>query len=139
MGVSPLFLVGDMLALPFDEGDFDVVTTGYGLRNVPDLTAAIREINRVLVPGGRLLSLDFNRPNNEAVRAVYLAYLTVVGSLLGLTLHRDADTYRYIPESIRNYPGADDVVRLLEAQGFDDVRVIRVLFGLMAIHVATKR
>jgi demethylmenaquinone methyltransferase/2-methoxy-6-polyprenyl-1,4-benzoquinol methylase len=139
LGVStPVFLVGDMLALPFRPGDFDVVTTGYGLRNVPHLSVAIREIHRVLVPGGRLLSLDFNRPDNGAVRAVYLAYLTVVGSLLGLILHRDPDTYRYIPESIRNYPGADGVARLLEAEGFDDVRVIRVLFGLMAIHVARK-
>ena len=92
----------------------------------------------MLVPGGRLLSLDFNRPGNGPVRAVYLAYLTVVGSLLGLVLHRDPDTYRYIPESIRNYPGADGVARLLEAEGFDDVRVIRILFGLMAIHVARK-
>ena len=136
--VRPVFLVGDMLALPFRAGDFDVVTTGYGLRNVPDLSGAIREIRRVLVPGGRLLSLDFNRPNHPVVRAAYHAYLTVVGSLLGLALHRDPDTYRYIPESIRNYPGAEGVARLLEAEGFDNVRVIPVLFGLMAIHVARK-
>jgi len=136
--ITPVFLVGDMSALPLRPDDFDVVTTGYGLRNVPHLSVAIREIHRVLVPGGRLLSLDFNRPGNGAVRAVYLAYLTAVGSLLGLILHRDPDTYRYIPESIRNYPGADGVARLLEAEGFDDVRVISVLFGLMAIHVARK-
>ena len=134
----PGFLVGDMLALPFRAGGFDVVTTGYGLRNVPHLQVAIREIHRVLAPGGRLLSLDFNRPGNRALRAAYLAYLTIVGSLLGLALHRDPDTYRYIPESIRNYPGAEGVARLLEADGFEDVRVIHVLFGLMAIHVARK-
>lgn len=136
--VRPTFLVGDMLALPFRAGDFDVVTTGYGLRNVPHLNVAIREIHRVLAPGGRFLSLDFNRPGNAAVRTVYLAYLTVVGSLLGLILHRDPDTYRYIPESIRNYPGADGVAHLLQAEGFDDVRAIPVLFGLMAIHVGRK-
>jgi len=126
------------MALPFPSGDVDVVTTGYGLRNVPHLPVAIREIHRVLAPGGRLLSLDFNRPANPVMRGAYLAYLTVVGSALGLALHRDPDTYRYIPESIRNYPGAEGVARMLEAEGFGDVRVIPVLFGLMAIHTARK-
>ena len=134
----PVFLVGDMLALPFRSGDVDVVTTGYGLRNVPHLPVAIREIHRVLAPGGRLLSLDFNRPANPVMRGAYLAYLTLVGSALGLVLHRDPDTYRYIPESIRNYPGAEAVARMLEAEGFEDVRVLPVLFGLMAIHLARK-
>jgi demethylmenaquinone methyltransferase/2-methoxy-6-polyprenyl-1,4-benzoquinol methylase len=127
-----------MLALPFKEGRFDVVTTGYGLRNVPDLRAAIVEIHRVLAPDGRFLSLDFNRPENPLVRVAYLAYLTVVGSALGFVLHRDPDTYRYIPESIRLYPGAAGVARLMEHAGFSDVRVVPVLGGLMAIHVGRK-
>ena len=132
------WLCGDMTALPLRAASFDVVTTGYGLRNVPDLGAAIGEIHRVLASGGRLLSLDFNRPENSVVRAVYLSYLTVVGSALGYALHRDPDTYRYIPESSRNYPGAYGVARLLEQHGFSDVRVVPVLGGLMAIHVARK-
>ena len=132
------FVTGDMLALPFPDASFDVVTTGYGLRNVPHLDRALIEIRRVLVPGGRVLSLDFNRPQNPVVRAGYLAYLTIVGSLLGLVLHGDPDTYRYIPESIRNYPGAHGVARLMERHGFTGVRVLPVLGGLMAIHVATR-
>jgi demethylmenaquinone methyltransferase/2-methoxy-6-polyprenyl-1,4-benzoquinol methylase len=135
---APRFLTGDMLALPFPDGSFDVVTTGYGLRNVPDLDVALLEIRRVLAPGGRLLSLDFNRPQNLLVRAGYLAYLTVVGSILGLALHGDPDTYRYIPESIRNYPGAQGVARMMERRGFTGVRVLPVLGGLMAIHVAAR-
>jgi ubiquinone/menaquinone biosynthesis methyltransferase len=136
--VNARFLVGDMLALPFPAGGFDVVMTGYGLRNVPHLHLAIQEIHRVLAPGGRLLSLDFNRPQNAAVRGVYLAYLTVAGSLLGLALHRDADTYRYIPESIRAYPGAAGVAQMLEVEGFSEVRIVPVLFGLMTIHTARR-
>ena len=132
------FVTGDMLALPFGESCFDVATTGYGLRNVPDLAAAIQELLRVLVPGGRLLSLDFNKPANRPVRSVYLAYLTVVGSVLGFMLHGAPNTYRYIPESIRQYPGAAGVARMMEAVGFSDVRVVPVLGGLMAIHIATK-
>jgi demethylmenaquinone methyltransferase/2-methoxy-6-polyprenyl-1,4-benzoquinol methylase len=128
------FLVGDMVALPFASGSFDIVTTGYGLRNVPDLHAAIDEILRVLKPGGQVLSLDFNRPSNRAIRAMYLLYLTIVGGALGWVLHRDPDTYRYIPASIRNYPGADAVARLMETRGFARVRCYPVLGGLMAIH-----
>jgi demethylmenaquinone methyltransferase/2-methoxy-6-polyprenyl-1,4-benzoquinol methylase len=84
------------------------------------------------------VSLDFNRPGNAIVRAAYLVYLTVVGSALGLALHGDPDTYRYIPESIRNYPGAKGVALLLERSGFGQVKVIGLLGGLMAIHVARK-
>jgi demethylmenaquinone methyltransferase/2-methoxy-6-polyprenyl-1,4-benzoquinol methylase len=132
------FLVGDMVALPFPARAFDVVTAGYGLRNVPDLRAAIDEMHRVLKNGGQVLSLDFNRPANSIVRAVYLAYLRMAGGLLGWILHGDADTYRYIPASIRNYPGAEGVARLFEARGFVGVRHLAVLGGLMTIHVAYK-
>jgi demethylmenaquinone methyltransferase/2-methoxy-6-polyprenyl-1,4-benzoquinol methylase len=134
----PAFLVGDMLALPFPSASFDIVTTGYGLRNVPDLGVAIDEIRRVLRPGGRLVSLDFNRPRNPIVRAAYLAYLTVVGGALGWLLHRDPDTYRYIPASIRRYPGAEAVAAMLDARGFSRAKYHRVLGGLMAIHDATR-
>ena len=134
---TPL-VTADMLALPFVDGGFTVVTTGYGLRNVPDLEQALREIHRVLAPGGRLLSLDFNRPANPIVRGAYHAYLTVVGSLLGFALHGDPDTYRYIPESIRSYPGAKAVAESMTHYGFSDARVFPVLGGLMAIHIARK-
>ena len=135
-GCHARFVTGDMLALPFPDRSFTVVTIGYGLRNVADLPQSLREIRRVVVPGGRVLSLDFNRPSNPIVRGAYLLYLTVVGSALGYVLHGDPDTYRYIPESIRNYPGAGGVARLMDQLGFTDVRVVEVLGGLMAIHVA---
>ena len=134
----PLFLVGDMSALPFPATSFDLVTTGYGLRNVPDLTIAIDEVLRVLKPGGRVLSLDFNRPSNPFLRMMYLAYLTLIGSMLGSLLHRDPDTYRYIPASIRQYPGASRVARLMESRGFARVRHYPVFGGLMAIHDGIK-
>jgi len=115
---APVFLVGDMSGLPFADESFDVATAGYGLRNVPDLPAAIDEIYRVLKNGGTALSL--------------------AGGLLGWILHRDADTYRYIPASIRNYPGANGVARMFEARGFVRVESRACLGGLMTIHVAHK-
>jgi len=136
--LQPSFLVGDMIALPFRDAAFDLVTTGYGLRNVPNLQQAIDEIRRVLVRGGQLLSLDFNRPANPLVRAVYLRYLAGVGAALGWALHRDPDTYRYIPESIRIYPGAEGVASMFERSGFTGVRAYPVLGGLMTIHHAVR-
>jgi demethylmenaquinone methyltransferase/2-methoxy-6-polyprenyl-1,4-benzoquinol methylase len=137
-GRSARFLVGDMMALPFEAARFDLVTTGYGIRNVPVLRQAIGEIHRVLKPGGTFLSLDFNRPSNAIVRGVYLSYLTVVGSGLGFALHRDPDTYRYIPESIRKYPGAAAVCGIVREEGFTTCEALPVLGGLMAIHRARK-
>ena len=134
----PRWVAGDMMALPFASARFDLVTTGYGIRNVPILKTAIEEIHRVLKPGGLFLSLDFNRPGNALVRAVYLAYLTVVGSALGFVLHGDPDTYRYIPESIRRYPGARAVCGMVREQGFVSCDYLPVLGGLMAIHRAVR-
>jgi len=133
------YLAGDMMALPFADRSFELVTTGYGIRNVPRIEPAIDEIHRVLRPGGLLLSLDFNRPDNALMRGIYLTYLTAVGSALGWVLHRDPDTYRYIPESIKRYPGATRVAGMFEERGFSDCRAIPLLGGLMAINMARKR
>ena len=132
------WLVGDMTSLPISDARFDVITTGYGLRNVPDLPEAIAEMYRVLKPGGVACSLDFDRPGSAFIRGVYLGYLSIVGSMLGWVLHRDPDTYRYIPASIRRYPGSQGVAELMRAAGFENVRALPVLGGLMAIHVARK-
>jgi demethylmenaquinone methyltransferase/2-methoxy-6-polyprenyl-1,4-benzoquinol methylase len=132
------WLIGDMGALPVGDDSMQVITTGYGLRNVPELPTAILEIYRVLRPGGLACSLDFDRPSSTLTRSVYLGYLTVVGSVLGWVLHRDPDTYRYIAASIRRYPGAQGVAELFREAGFQEVRHIRLLGGLMALHVARK-
>jgi len=132
------FLVGDMMALPFADSSFDLVTTGYGIRNVPELNPALGEIARVLRPGGVFLSLDFNRPQNALVRSVYVTYLYLVGGALGWALHRDPDTYRYIPATILRYPGAPRVAALLREHGFSSAEWMPVLGGLMAIHRARK-
>lgn len=133
------WMAADMTSLPVASESIDVVTTGYGLRNVPDLPVALAEIQRVLKPGGRLAVLDFDRPEQPLVRAVYLGYLDVIGGALGWLLHREPDAYRYIPASIRRYPGARGVCVLMERLGFESVRHIAVLGGLLAIHIARKR
>jgi demethylmenaquinone methyltransferase/2-methoxy-6-polyprenyl-1,4-benzoquinol methylase len=137
-GSAPRFIVGDMMALPFGDATADVVTTGYGLRNVPQLEGALAEIRRVLKPQGRLLVLDFNRPSSSLIRAAYLGYLSMVGSTLGFLLHGDPDTYRYIPESLRRYPDANGISQLMQRHGFAAVRVVPIFGGFMSLHVATQ-
>jgi ubiquinone/menaquinone biosynthesis methyltransferase len=132
------FVVGDLTSIPIASESANLVTAGYALRNVPFLDETLAEIRRVLAPGGRVLSLDFNRPSNAFVRAAYLAYLTVIGSIVGLVLHGDADTYRYIAESLRRYPGAAAVAERMGALGFVDVRWQPLLGGLMAINEGRK-
>jgi demethylmenaquinone methyltransferase/2-methoxy-6-polyprenyl-1,4-benzoquinol methylase len=132
------WVLADMTRLPAKSASIDVVTTGYGLRNVPDLKGALQEIHRVLRPGGRMCSLDFDRPEARWLRAIYLAYLDVVGGGLGWVLHRNPDTYRYIPASIRRYPGSRAVAEMMRSIGFTEVRHIPVLGGLMAIHIGRR-
>ncbi|MGI8672578.1 MAG: ubiquinone/menaquinone biosynthesis methyltransferase [Luteitalea sp.] len=128
------WVCGDMLALPMPSACADVVTAGYGLRNVPDVARSLAEVRRALRPGGRFLSLDFTLPRSVVVRTMYLAYLRLVGGAVGRWLHGDADTYRYIPESLERYPGAAGVATLMRETGFVDVRWWPVLGGLMAIN-----
>ncbi len=135
---TPVFVGGDMVSLPFADESVDVVTTGYGLRNVPDLDRALSEISRVVRPGGTLVSLDFNRPSSAVVRRIYVSYLWLAGGALGWMLHRDPDTYRYIPASIERHPGAEAVTQMILRAGFTSATWLPVLGGLMAIHVARK-
>ena len=128
----------DIMKLPYPDQTFERVTGGYALRNVPDVAGALDEIYRVLKPGGRFFSLDFGHPPNALYRWGYLNYLIVVGSLTGLALHGDADTYRYIPESLKRYPGQRGVVDLMTRAGFVDCGYIDFMGGIMAINYGTK-
>ena len=132
------FELGDIMHLAFSEKRFDRITVGYGLRNVPDISKLLKEVFRLLKPGGRFLSLDFGKPANRIYRAIYLQYLTVVGSALGCILHGNADVYRYIPESLKLYPGQEGVKALMDATGFVDTGYICHLGGAIAINYGTK-
>ncbi|HKP87434.1 MAG TPA: ubiquinone/menaquinone biosynthesis methyltransferase [Blastocatellia bacterium] len=129
---------GDILRMPFADETFDCVTAGYALRNVPDVAAALREIKRVLKPGGRFVSLDFAHPRNKLYRWAYVQYLTVVGSAVGLAMHGDADTYRYIPETLKLYPGQRGVRQMMDEAGFTRAGFREFGGGIMAINFGTK-
>lgn len=135
---SVSFHRADILHMPFADRTFDRVTGGYALRNVPDIEAALAEIKRVLKPGGRFLSLDFGRPDNGAYRWLYIKYLTVVGSAVGVAMHGDADTYRYIPETLKLYPGQRGVEEMMRRVGFIDTGFRSFGGGIMAINYGAK-
>ncbi|HKS40029.1 MAG TPA: ubiquinone/menaquinone biosynthesis methyltransferase [Blastocatellia bacterium] len=129
---------GDIMHMPFADETFDCVTGGYALRNVPDVAAALTEIKRVLKPGGRFLSLDFGHPRNKIYRWAYLRYLIVVGSAVGIAMHGDADTYRYIPETLKLYPGQRGVQELMKRAGFVETGFRQFGGGIMAINYGAK-
>lgn len=128
------WIAGDAESLPYPDASFDRVLIGYGLRNFADLERCLAEILRCLKPGGRLVALDFGKPKNRVLRRGYLAYLDVSTRCLGWAVHRDAESYAYIPESLRRFPGQRGVRRLMEACGYEGCGSLDLLLGMMAIN-----
>ncbi len=126
---------GDLLALPFDDGAFDAATVGFGVRNVPTLPAALAELRRVLRPGGRLGVLEITQPTG-ALRPFFSLWFDRLVPLLGRVLP-GGSAYTYLPASVRRFPDAGSLARLLGEAGFTDVDVR--LFGgtIVALHTAT--
>ncbi len=132
------FIQGDALQIPFPDASFDIVTIGYGLRNLADLDAGLREIRRVLKSGGRLVILEFGKPDCAVWRGIYFAHLRYVAPLLGKVFCGDAAAYSYILESLKNYPGQTGVTAKLRELGFAEVEATNLLGGAMSIHYAKK-
>jgi demethylmenaquinone methyltransferase/2-methoxy-6-polyprenyl-1,4-benzoquinol methylase len=122
-----------VLALPFDNASFDAVTVGFGVRNVDDLEAGLRELRRVLRPGGRLGILEITTPRGP-LAPFYRVWFDRVVPLLGRVLPGGA-AYTYLPASVRRFPVAEELSRLLEANGFGAVRFRLFAGGIVALHV----
>ena len=125
---------GDVLALPFADASFDAVTVGFGVRNVDDLEAGLRELRRVLRAGGRLGILEITHPRG-ALAPFYGLWFDRVVPLLGKVLP-GGSAYTYLPASVRRFPGPEELAALLEASGFSAVRFRRFAGGIVALHVA---
>jgi demethylmenaquinone methyltransferase/2-methoxy-6-polyprenyl-1,4-benzoquinol methylase len=123
---------GDALALPFADGSFDAATVGFGVRNLDDLAAGLRELRRVLRPGGRLGVLEITRPRGP-LRLFYSLWFDRVVPLLGKVLPGGA-AYAYLPASVRRFPGPDELARLLEQSGFGSVSYRLYAGGIVALH-----
>jgi demethylmenaquinone methyltransferase/2-methoxy-6-polyprenyl-1,4-benzoquinol methylase len=130
----PSFLQGDAQQLPFPDRTFDIVTVGYGLRNLASWETGLREMKRVTRPGGRLLVLDFGKPDNTVWRTVYFSYLRLFVPVLGWGFCGDAGTYAYILQSLRHYPAQRGVAAQMSELGLANVRVVNLLGGVMSIN-----
>ena len=120
--------------LPFDSGEFDVVTIAFGLRNVTDKSAALHEMYRVLRPGGKALILEFSEVQPEPLKAIYDAWSFGALPMLGKLIADDEDSYRYLAESIRQHPPQEELVQMMEDAGFDQARYRNLTGGIVAIH-----
>jgi len=132
------FLQGDAMQLPFADGSFDIVTVGYGLRNLTSWQRGIEEMLRVTAPGGRVIVLDFGKPQNTLWRALYFTHLKLSVPLIGLLFCGDASAYAYILESLKHYPAQLAVADKMRELKMANVRVINLLGGAMAINYGEK-
>jgi len=132
------FIEGDALKLPFEDQSFAVVTVGYGLRNLSNWKVGLHEMLRVAQPGGRLLVLEFGKPDCPPWRWIYFTYLKAVVPLLGWAFAGSAAAYAYILESLKHYPGQRGVEREMRELGMHNVRVVNFLGGVMSINYGEK-
>ncbi|MCS5604673.1 MAG: bifunctional demethylmenaquinone methyltransferase/2-methoxy-6-polyprenyl-1,4-benzoquinol methylase UbiE [Alphaproteobacteria bacterium] len=128
----------DALKLPVSDNSLDLVTISYGLRNLVDLEDGLREVTRVLKPGGRLLILDFGKPANRVNRSVYFLYLAVMLPMFGWLCCGNASAYAYILKSLKKYTAQKGVAAVLRDMGYNSVQVIEIMAGAMSIHIAIK-
>jgi demethylmenaquinone methyltransferase/2-methoxy-6-polyprenyl-1,4-benzoquinol methylase len=129
----------DAHTLPFADASFDAVFIGYGVRNFTELPKALKEIRRVLKPGGKLVTLDFFQPRNPVWRELFIGWLYFQGGLWGLILHGKPSIYTYIPRSLRTFLSNEGYSSALEAAGFQPSRIKRFLGGGISIHWSSSR
>jgi demethylmenaquinone methyltransferase/2-methoxy-6-polyprenyl-1,4-benzoquinol methylase len=135
---APRFVCGDAQRIPFADNSFDIVTVGYGLRNLASWETGLQEMRRVAKPGGRLVVLDFGKPDNTLWRGLYFGYLRLFVPCLGRIFYGSAGAYAYILESLKHYPAQHGVGVKMRELGLLKVRVLSLLGGLMSINYGEK-
>jgi demethylmenaquinone methyltransferase/2-methoxy-6-polyprenyl-1,4-benzoquinol methylase len=124
----------DAECLPFRDQSFHCVTIGFGLRNVTDKPAALRSMRRVLKPGGRVVVLEFSKPVSSTLSSLYDSYSFHLLPRLGQLVAGDADSYRYLAESIRRHPDQEALLGMMREAGFEDCRYTNLFGGIVAVH-----
>ena len=128
----------DAQHIPFDEDSFDCITISFGLRNVTDKDLALRSILRVLKPGGRLLVLEFSKPKNALLEKVYDQYSFRLLPAIGKLITNDAESYRYLAESIRMHPDQETLKGMMADAGFENIEYHNMTGGIVALHKGIK-
>ena len=129
---------GDALSLPFKEGTFDVVTIAFGLRNLSDISSGLKELRRILKPKGRVAVLEFSRPSNAVLRTLFGIYFRNVLPLLGGMISGSLKAYSYLPSSVSRFPNQQQLAKLMEQAGFDQVSYENLTGGIAALHMGRR-
>jgi len=130
---------GDAINIPVEDNSFDVVTISFGIRNVLDVEQGLREMHRVVKPGGRALILEFSLPGNVVMRKLYLFYFRHVLPRIGSLVSGDAYAYRYLNQTVETFPYGEAFCELMRKAGFEAVRANPLTFGIASIYQGDKR
>lgn len=129
---------GNAMSLPFPDNAFDFATIGFGLRNVPDLDRVLREMRRVVKPGGKVVCLELSKPSWQPFKGIYYFYFEKLLPLLGKWLVKKYDQYRWLPESLVQFPDLQELAERFRAAGLRNVRAYPLTGGVAALHIGTK-
>ncbi|MBB6674145.1 demethylmenaquinone methyltransferase [Cohnella nanjingensis] len=129
---------GDAMDLPFPDNTFDYVTIGFGLRNVPDIAQVLREMKRVVKPGGKVVCLELSKPSWQPFKGLYYFYFEKLLPLLGKWLVRKYEQYRWLPESLAVFPDLAALAEMFRGVGLRNVRAYPLTGGIAALHIGTK-
>ncbi|MGQ9516364.1 MAG: bifunctional demethylmenaquinone methyltransferase/2-methoxy-6-polyprenyl-1,4-benzoquinol methylase UbiE [Anaerolineae bacterium] len=132
------FVAGDALALPFADNSFDVVTSGFLMRNVTDIVRTFAEMRRVVRPGGRVVCLEISKPVLPVFSLLFWWYFARVVPVMGRLVSGNAEAYRYLPQSLAQFVTAEELKAFMEQAGLTDVTYRRLMLGTVAIHVGRK-
>ncbi|WP_138422318.1 bifunctional demethylmenaquinone methyltransferase/2-methoxy-6-polyprenyl-1,4-benzoquinol methylase UbiE [Maritimibacter alexandrii] len=138
MAASLEWVVGDAMALPFDDNSFDVYTISFGIRNVTRIADALAEAYRVLKPGGRIMVLEFSQIPNDMMQKVYDLYSFNIIPRMGQVIANDRDSYQYLVESIRRFPDQETFAGMIRTAGFEQVKYRNLTMGIAALHSGWK-
>lgn len=138
MGVQLAWVVGDAMALPFEDNSFDVYTISFGIRNVTRPEQALREAFRVLRPGGRLMVLEFSQLPTPALQWIYDKYSFNMIPTMGKMITGDRDSYQYLVESIRKFPDQDHFLSMIQHSGFEQAKYRNLSLGIACLHSGWK-
>ncbi len=132
------WVVGDAMALPFEDNSFDVYTISFGIRNVTRPEEALAEAYRVLKPGGRLMVLEFSQIPNDMMQKAYDLYSFNIIPRMGQMIANDRDSYQYLVESIRKFPDQETFLRMIQAAGFEQAKYRNLSMGIACLHSGWK-
>ena len=138
VGLGAVPVAGDALQLPVASASMSGAIVAFGIRNVADLDAALREVHRVLEPGARFVVLEFSTPRSPFINAAYQLYFRQVLPIVGGLISGHRTAYRYLPRSVANFPVMEELARRMRAAGFSDVRWRSLTLGIAAIHTGER-